>query len=209
MITTENDAWANRCRVMSNHGISKDAFKRYTAEGSWYYQVIAPGFKYNMADLAAAMGLAQLRKVERMWRRRSEIAAQYSAGFAPYAELQPPGVQPGMEHAWHLYILRLNLERLGIDRGAFIEELRRRNIGASVHFIPLQLHPYYAETYGYQPQDFPTAYGEYQRAISLPIYSRMKDEDVRDVIEAVTAIVEENRLGKVYKVDLRENSQVE
>ena len=193
MITTDNDEWAERCRIMSLHGISKDARKRYTAEGSWYYEIIAPGFKYNMTDVAAAMGLAQLRKVETMWQRREAIAQQYSVEFSAYSELEVPTVRPNVTHAWHLYVLRLNLDQLSIDRAQFIEELRQRNIGVSVHFIPLHLHPYYVETYGFQPEDFPVAYREYQRVISLPIYSKMTDQDVADVIAAVGEIVEQNR----------------
>ena len=186
MITTENEEWAERCRVMSMHGISHDAYKRYTSEGSWYYEVIAPGFKYNFTDLAAAMGLAQLRKLEQMWRRRAEIAAQYTEAFERYEELETPVVDPDVEHAWHLYILRLNLGKLTIDRNQFMDELKLRNIGASVHFIPLHLHPYYAETYHYKPDDFPVANRQYHQVISLPIYSPMTDQDVGDVIEVVT-----------------------
>lgn len=193
VITTENDAWAERCRVMSLHGISKDAWNRYTADGSWYYEIIAPGFKYNMTDVAAAMGLAQLRKVERMWARRKEIAASYTEAFSQYPELETPTIRAGVEHAWHLYILRLHLDCLSIDRAQFMEKLKMRNIGVSVHFIPLHLHPYYRETYGYQPEDFPVAYREYQRVISLPIYSKMCDQDVQDVIEAVIQITNEYR----------------
>jgi dTDP-4-amino-4,6-dideoxygalactose transaminase len=191
MITTDNDVWAERCRIMSLHGISKDAWKRYTAEGSWYYEIIAPGFKYNMTDVAAAMGLAQLRKVERMQTRRAEIAAQYSSAFSALEQVEvPQDVPAGDQHAWHLYILRIHPDRLNIDRARFIDELKLRNIGASVHFIPLHLHPYYRETYGFRPQDFPIAYREYQRLISLPIYSKMSDQDVDDVIEAVHDIVQ-------------------
>jgi perosamine synthetase len=194
MIVTDSDAWAERCRVMSLHGISHDAWKRYTAEGSWYYEILAPGFKYNLTDIAAAMGLAQLRKVDRMWARRQEIARRYSAAFAQMPELQAPAsAPPDGQHAWQLYMLRLHLDRLRIDRARFIEELRARNIGTSVHFIPLHLHPYYRETYGYQPDDFPVAHREYWRLISLPIYSRMSDQDVQDVIDAVADIVERNR----------------
>ena len=194
MITTDNDQWAERCRIMGLHGISKDAWKRYTAEGTWYYEIVAPGFKYNMTDVAAAMGLAQLRKVEKMWARRKEIAARYTAAFGQLAELQTPvDASPEDQHAWHLYILRLNLDRLRIDRARFIEELKARKIGVSVHFIPLHLHPYYRQTYGYKPEDFPVAYREYLRMISLPIYSKMSDQDVQDVIEAVGDVVEGNR----------------
>lgn len=193
MICTENDAWAERCRIMALHGISKDAWKRYTAEGSWYYEIVAPGYKYNMTDIAAAMGLAQLRKAHRMWQRRRDIAARFNQAFAGLPQLQIPHDRADCQHAWHLYMLRLNLEELRIGRAEFIEELKRRHIGVSVHFIPLHIHPYYRESYGYRPEDFPIAYREYQREISLPIYSKMSDADVEDVIDAVTQIVAAHR----------------
>lgn len=189
MICTNDDAWAERCRIMALHGISKDAWKRYTAEGSWYYEIVAPGYKYNLTDIAAAIGRVQLRKAERMWARRQAIALRYNAAFAALPALEPPAAAPpGSQHAWHLYMLRLHLERLRIDRRQFIEELKARQIGASVHFIPLHLHPYYRQTYGYHPQDFPVAYREYHREVSLPIYSKMSDQDVEDVIAAVLDI---------------------
>lgn len=193
MITTDDDALAERCSIMSLHGISKNAWKRYTAEGSWYYEIIAPGFKYNMTDVAAALGLAQLRKAERMLRRREEIARRYSEAFSTLPELQVPGCPPYSTHAWHLYMLRLNLDRLSIDRAAFVEQLRERNIGVSVHFIPLHVHPYYRQTYGYAPEDFPVAYREYLREISLPIYPAMSDDDVDSVIAAVADIAAAHR----------------
>jgi dTDP-4-amino-4,6-dideoxygalactose transaminase len=189
MVTTDDDALTERCRVMALHGISRDAWKRYTAEGSWYYEIVAPGFKYNMTDVAAAMGLAQLSKADRMWRRRIEIARRYNEAFADVPELQIPHDRADCQHAWHLYMLRLRLGRLRIDRAQFIQELKERNIGTSVHFIPLHLHPYYRETYGYRPEDFPVAFQEYLREVSLPIYSRMGDEDVRAVIDAVIDVV--------------------
>ena len=211
MICTDDDAIADRCRIMALHGISRDAWKRYTAEGNWYYEITAPGYKYNMTDVAAAMGIAQLRKAERMLARRREIAARYNAAFSQNPNLQPPCLRPDEvhrdsgrqatshpEHSWHLYMLRLNTEvgsqksdvRLRIDRGQFIEEMKKRNIGTSVHFIPLHIHPYYRDTYGYKPEDFPVAYREYLREVSLPIYSKMSDQDVQDVIDAVLDIVE-------------------
>jgi dTDP-4-amino-4,6-dideoxygalactose transaminase len=193
MITTEDDALAERCRIMSLHGISKDAWKRYTAEGSWYYEIIAPGFKYNMTDIAAALGLAQLRKVERMYRRRQEIAARYNEALSGMHELQVPTVPAYSTHAWHLYMLRLHLDRLAINRAVFVERLRERNIGVSVHFIPLHVHPYYREMYSYAPEDFPVAHREYLREISLPIYSTMSDDDVDSVIAAVADVVAANR----------------
>ncbi|MBK9054028.1 MAG: DegT/DnrJ/EryC1/StrS family aminotransferase [Chloroflexi bacterium] len=188
MICTDNDAWAERCRIMALHGISKDAWKRYTAEGSWYYEIIAPGYKYNMTDVAAAMGLAQLRKATTMWQRRREIAQIYNQAFANHPALQTPTDRPDSQHAWHLYMLRLHPDQLPLDRAQFITQLKEKNIGSSVHFIPLHLHPYYRETYGYQPDDFPIAYQEYQREISLPIYSKMSLSDVEYVIETVLSL---------------------
>ena len=194
MLCTDNDEWADRCRVMSLHGISKDAWKRYTAEGNWYYEIIAPGYKYNMTDVAAAMGLAQLRKAEAMLTRRREIAICFNQAFGTLSELQVPPDRSDCQHAWQLYLLRLNLDRLRISRAQFIEELKRRNISASVHFIPLHIHPYYREKFNYSPEDFPVSYREYMREVSLPIYSKMDDEDVQDVIDAVYDIVTVNRL---------------
>jgi perosamine synthetase len=194
MICTENDAWAERCRIMSLHGISRNAWNRYTAEGSWFYEILAPGYKYNLTDVAAAMGLAQLAKLDRMHHRRAAIARRYSEAFAEIPELEVPhDAPPDGEHAWHLYMLRLRLERLRCDRAAFVQALRSENIGVSVHFIPLHLHPYYRETYGYRPEDFPVAYREYLREVSLPIYSRMTQEDVEDVIRAVVDVVSSSR----------------
>ncbi len=205
LIVTDDDTIAERCRIMALHGISKDAWKRYTAEGSWYYEIIAPGYKYNMTDVAAAMGLAQLAKAERMAARRRAIAQAYNAAFADLPEVQtpldpeqqrPPACQRcscsptemQCSHAWHLYMLRLNSGRLAPDRAQFVTALKERGIGSSVHFIPLHLHPYYRDTYGYQPEDFPVAYQQFQREISLPIYSKMSDSDVQRVIGAVREI---------------------
>jgi len=187
MIATDDDALAERCRVMSLHGISRDAWKRYTAEGSWRYEILAPGFKYNLTDIASAIGLVQLGKLDAMWQRRVAIAARYDAAFADHRALQVPSRRAGNQHAWHLYMLRVHADRVSGGRDAFVEELRRRNIGASVHFIPLHLHPYYRDTYRYSPNDFPVAYREFLREVSLPIYSRMTDGDVDDVIAAVLA----------------------
>jgi len=196
MITTENEEYAERMRIMSLHGISKDAWKRYTAEGNWYYEIIAPGYKYNLTDIAAGLGVAQLRKADVFLKRRMQIAERYHEAFQALDELDLPSAGDGKEgttHSWHLYVIRLNLQRLRVDRNRFIDELRHKGIGTSVHFIPLHIHPYYRETYGYQPNDFPVAYETYQRIISLPIYARMTDDDVDRVIESVTEIVKSHR----------------
>ena len=184
MITTNDDAAADRCRIMSLHGISRDAWKRYTAEGSWAYEILAAGYQNNLTDMAAALGLVQLGKLETMWRRRADIAARYDQAFAGRPDLQIPARDPENQHAWHLYMLRV------AGRDAFVDELRKRNIGASAHFIPLHLHPYYRDTYGYTPEAFPIATREFRREVSLPIYSRMSDRDVEDVIAAVLEIAD-------------------
>lgn len=194
MITTNDDAMAERMRIMRLHGISKDAWKRYTAEGSWYYEVIEPGFKYNLTDIAAAMGLHQLDKAAWMRDVRQKYAEIYSAAFSQIPELEIPdhGPHPS-HHAWHLYTLRIRHDRLKISRADFIEALKAANIGTSVHFIPLHLHPYYRDHYHYRPGDFPVAEDLYQREISLPIYPKMTEGDVRRVIDAVLEIVKNNR----------------
>jgi dTDP-4-amino-4,6-dideoxygalactose transaminase len=197
MLTTDDEAMADRCRVMSLHGISRDAWKRYTAEGSWHYDIVAPGFKYNLPDILSAIGLAQLRKVDTMRQRREEIARQYTEAFAGYPELQVPTARAHVSHAWHLSPLRLR-HGLSIARDEFIERLKAMNIGASVHFIPLHIHPYYRLTYGYEAADLPVAWQEYHREVSLPIYSRMTDFDVRSVIDAVSNLVEQFSPARGY-----------
>lgn len=183
----------DRARVLSLHGMNRDAWKRYDSTGSWYYEVVAPGFKYNMTDIQAAIGLVQLRRLEAMQQRRHEVVAQYDAAFSAFDELEPPTERPGSDSAWHLYVLRLNLDRLRIDRAEFIAELKAHNIGCSVHFIPIHLHPYYRDKYGWQPEQFPISYHEYSRLISLPLHPQLSDADVQDVIFAVSDIVERHR----------------
>jgi dTDP-4-amino-4,6-dideoxygalactose transaminase len=187
MVTSHDEQLMRRMRRMSLHGISHDAWKRYTAEGSWYYEIQDAGFKYNLTDIAAALGRVQLRRAEAMRARRRELAARYAAGLAGTAAVELPAAQPRSEHAWHLYPLRLRLDQLRIDRARFIAELRARNIGASVHFIPLHLHPFYRNQ-GWRAEDFPVATREYERLISLPLYSAMRDADCDDVIAAVQDI---------------------
>lgn len=189
MLTGDSDV-IEEARVWSLHGMSRDAWKRYSAKGSWYYEVVLPGFKCNMTDIQASLGIHQLRKLPRFQARRREIARRYTEAFSQLGALQPPTERSEVEHAWHIYAIRLHLDRLTIDRSRFIGELKERKIGTSVHFIPIHMHPYYRDKYAYEPEDFPVAYEEYQRLISLPIYPRMSDGDVEDVIEAVTDVVE-------------------
>lgn len=190
---TGSEELIDRARVFSLHGMDRNAWKRYSAEGSWYYDVIEAGYKCNMTDIQAAIGLVQMKRLAGMQARRRQIVERYHAAFSQYAELQTPIEREDVEHAWHLYVLRLHLERLSIDRAQFIEELKLRNIGTSVHFIPVHLHPYYRSKYGWQPEDFSTAYNEYRRAISLPLHPLLTDQDVEDVINAVIDVVEHYR----------------
>jgi len=193
MITTDDDEYAEKMRIWTLHGISRDAWKRYSAEGSWYYEVSVPGFKYNLTDLQAALGLHQLARLETMIQRRAELAAKYHAGLCALPEIELPTVRPGIRHAWHLYAIRLRLELLKINRAEFIEQLKGEGIGTSVHFIPLHRQPYYRDRFDFQPSDFPVADAAYQRLISLPLYTRMTECDVDDVIEAVQRIARRNR----------------
>ncbi len=182
-----------RARIIGLHGMTGDAWKRYAKGGTWRYEVILPGFKYNMTDLQAALGLQQLRKLERFHARRQEIAERYTEAVGADDALEPPSTRSWVEPAWHLYVLRLRPEALVIDRDRFIEELSARAIGTSVHFIPIHLHPYYRDKYGYEPHALPVAYGNFLRMLSLPVYPRLTDEDVTDVIEAVQDVVRVHR----------------
>jgi dTDP-4-amino-4,6-dideoxygalactose transaminase len=193
MATTENSEYADRMRMMSLHGISYDAWKRYTKEGSWYYEVLYPGFKYNLTDIAAALGIEQLKRCDEFYEARQRIANHYHEAFADLPEIQIPACAPHVQHAWHLYVIQLNIERLRINRQDFIKALKGENIGASVHFIPLHLHPFYRDTFGYQPADFPQATAVFERIVSLPIYPKMAEANVRDVIVAVRKLIQEYR----------------
>lgn len=189
MATTEVAEWADKMRLSRLHGISKDAWKRYSKEGSWKYEVIDAGCKYNMTDIEAAIGLAQLEKLEWMWECRKEIAGKYNEVFSGCKELIIPEIKQERESAWHLYVLKLNLEALKISRDAFIEELIKRGVGVSVHFIPLYRHPFYKENYDCKMHKFPASEWVYERILSLPIYPGMMEEEVAGVTEVVTHLV--------------------
>jgi dTDP-4-amino-4,6-dideoxygalactose transaminase len=193
MAVTENPEWADRMRIMGLHGISKDAWKRYTAEGSWYYEILYPGFKYNLTDIAAAIGIEQLKKCTHFWQVRQRYAMLYNEGFQDVPAIITPYVAPEVQHAWHLYVIQLDLERLRIGRNEFIALLKQEGIGTSVHFIPLHLHPYYRDTFGYGPADFPHASFAFERIVSLPIYPKMTDADVQRVIDTVRGLVRRYR----------------
>jgi perosamine synthetase len=192
MLVTDDQTIADRARLMSLHGISRSAWNRYSAAGSWRYDIEDAGFKYNMTDLAAAIGLVQLSRAEELMSARRDLAAAYRAAFtastiADLVEL-PTDAADG-SHAWHLFILRLHLDRLTIDRGAVIERLKELGIGTSVHFIPLHLHPYYQGTWGYAPDDLPVATREFERVISLPLWPGMTGGDTERVVDGVERIL--------------------
>lgn len=188
MVTTNDDALANRVGLMRLHGMSRDAWKRYTAEGTWRYDITEAGYKYNLTDPQAALGLVQLAKCEEMWWRRVEIAEKYDKALGLLEAYRTPRVAPEVQHAWHLYVILVQPSALSIHRDQVIEELRQRGIGTSVHFIPLHLHPYYQRVWGYRGGEFPVAEDYFERCISLPIYPGMTNDDVRYVIEALREI---------------------
>ncbi len=185
MLVTRDPDLARRAQVMRLHGMSRDAFDRFTADvPSWYYEIVAPGFKYNLTDIAAAIGLQQLKKARRFAQRRSQIAQRFNAAFAPLPLLTAPEPPAGELHAWHLYPLRLR-DDAPIGRDRLIERLFARGIGCSVHYIPLHQQPYWRERYGLTAQMFPHSQRAYERQLSLPIYTRMNDADVERVIDGV------------------------
>lgn len=193
MVTTNDADLAETMRTLRLHGMNRDAWARYSDKGTWYYEITAAGYKYNMTDIAAAIGLHQLRRLNDFIEVRRHYAALYNEAFADMDTFAPPTTRADVEHAWHLYILRLRPETLRIDRAAFIEKLREANIGTSVHFIPVHLHPFYRDTFGYQRGDFPVAETIFDQAISLPLYTTMTEEDVFSVIEATRAIAHHYR----------------
>lgn len=190
MAVTDNARFARRMRLMSLHGINRDGWKRYAAGGHWYYEIREAGFKYNMTDVAASMGLVQLRRAEALWRRRRALARRYQEGLSGVDGLILPGELPGRRHAWHLFVLQLLPGRGRISRDALIRALRAWNVGTSVHFMPLHLHPYYRRAFGYRPEDFPAATAAFRRVLSLPLHTRMTSGDADYVARAVRAALE-------------------
>ncbi len=189
MVVTRNQEIANRCRVMRLHGISRDSYDRYrSTKPSWYYEVVAPGFKYNMTDVAASLGIHQLKKAWAFQKRRSEMAAYYDEAFKDMSLTLPPRASSGDVHAWHLYVMRLGYDAK-VLRDRFIEVMAQKGIGCSVHFIPLHIQPYWRDRYKLKPEDFPNAFHAYERAVSIPLYTKMTREDQDRVIAAVKEIL--------------------
>lgn len=188
MLVTRDEHLLERMRLMALHGLSSDAWGRYSGNGSWDYRIVAPGFKYNLTDIAAAIGIHQLLRAEEMRRRRESIARIYREALADLEEIELPPPGANRIHSWHLFPIRLRLARLGIDRAAFIHEMGEQGIGCSVHWRPLHLHPYYQETFGWRAEDCPVATREWERLVSLPIFSAMEEPDITAVTTAVRRV---------------------
>jgi perosamine synthetase len=188
MAVTEDEELAKRMRLMSLHGLSQDAWERYSGGTSWDYKIVAPGYKYNLTDIAAAIGIHQLARAEEMRVERDSIAHQYLEGFADISELELPPIDSNRIHAWHLFPIKLHLDQLSIGRNEFISALRDAGVGCAVHWRPLHLHPYYQETFGWRPEDFPVATGIWQRLLSLPIFPGMRSDEIEYVIDSVKGI---------------------
>jgi dTDP-4-amino-4,6-dideoxygalactose transaminase len=192
MLVTNNEEYAKRVSCMRLHGISKDVFDRFTStKPSWHYEVVAPGFKYNMTDIAASIGIHQLRKAWDLQQRRQEIAEKYTEAFKNLPVITPLVVNENDVHSWHLYVIQLKLENLTINRDRFIEILAEKGIGTSVHYIPLHFHPYWRDNYKLNENDFPKSSAVFNRIVSLPNYSKMTDEQVDKVITIVTEVLME------------------
>lgn len=194
MVTTNNARFAETLRRFRNHGISSDARQRQSA-GQWHYEMVLLGFNYRLPDIACALGIEQLKKLDANLARRREIAARYTAAFRELPGVIPPGTRPDADSAWHLYPIRLDLAKLTADRAQIFRALRAENIGVNVHYIPVHRQPYYLEKFGYRGGEYPVAEDAYERLISLPMFHAMTDQDVSDVIRAVGKVVGHYSLG--------------
>jgi len=185
MVLTPREDTANRLKILALHGMSKDAWKRFTDEGYKHYQVVECGFKYNMMDIQAALGIHQLRRVEANWRRRQEIWQIYQRAFQDLPLTLPAPPEEGTRHAYHLYTVLVDSERTGVSRDAFMGALTAENVGVGVHYRSIPVQPYYAERFGWKPRDYPNSVSIGEQTVSLPLSAKLTDEDVHDVIQAV------------------------
>jgi len=195
MLATNDDRLAERIRLLSLHGMNRDAWKRYTEAGSWFYEVCEPGFKHNMTDIQAALGIHQLRRLDGFIERRRAIAGRYRAAFADLSELRLPVEIADRSHIYHLFAVQILPGETSLDRESFIAGLKSQKIGTSVHFVPLHRHPYYRDTHGCHYAAYPVAERLYRGLVSLPLYPGMSDQDVDDVIGAVRETVMAARLA--------------
>lgn len=193
MVTTSNEDYDKNIRLNRLHGMNKEAWKRFTQAGSWYYEITSAGFKYNMTDISAVIGIEQMKKLNKFLFKRREYARMYTDEFMTIDEIRTPYIDPNGEHSWNLYSVLLDISKLSISRDAFIEELKKFSIGASVYFLPLHMHPYYRDTYGFQKGQFPNAEWVYERILSLPLSPKMAESDVRYVARIVKKLIHELR----------------
>ena len=193
MAVTADRALADRMRLMSLHGLSHDAWGRYSGSGSWDYRILAPGYKYNLTDIAAAIGIHQLARAEEMRRAREHVARRYLEALGRIEELELPPDPADRIHAWHLFPIRLRLDRLAIDRNRFMEELKKAGVGCSVHWRPLHLHPYYTKTFGWRRTDLPVATALWLRLVSLPIFPGMREDEIATVVKTVVNLCRRHR----------------
>lgn len=191
MAITDNEKYASTIKIMALHGMSKDAWKRFSDSGYKHYQVLYAGYKYNMMDLQAAIGIHQLPRLDNQWKRRQEIWNMYKEAFRDLPVFIPAPVEPDTKHAYHLYTLLLDIDNLNITRDEFLDEMTKRKIGVGVHYIALHMHPFYRNAFGYKDGDFPNAEWISKRTVSIPLSAKLTDEDVEDVIEAVIGILDE------------------
>jgi perosamine synthetase len=195
-------------RIMSLHGISRDAWKRYTAEGSWNYEIVAPGYKYNLTDLASAIGLHQLRKADQLHAKRTQWARLYAELLGDVDELILPQEMPDRIHSWHLYTVRVQSAGLNVDRAEVISEMKRAGIGTSVHWLPLHLHPYYRETFCCKPLDYPFAAALYPELMTLPLYPDLTEDEVTYVCRTLKEIIARSRVT-VRRAQLPESAETQ
>jgi perosamine synthetase len=193
MVTTDDPALGERLRTRRLHGMTRDSWRRYTAAGSWRYDVGYPGFKYNMTDVNAAMGLVQLHRLEELQAGRRRVVEAYREALSGVEEIELPSCRPDVESAWHLFVVRVRPERLSVGRDDVIQELKEEGIGTSVHFIPLHEHSYYRDRLGMSAADFPVAGAEWQRIISLPLFPDMRPEEVDRVTDTLRAVLRRRR----------------
>ncbi|OGF62471.1 UDP-4-amino-4,6-dideoxy-N-acetyl-beta-L-altrosamine transaminase [Candidatus Giovannonibacteria bacterium RIFCSPLOWO2_01_FULL_44_40] len=193
MAITNNGEYADKMRILSLHGISADAWQRFGSDGYKHYQAIYPGYKYNMMDLQAALGIHQLKKIDKHWARRQEIWNKYNEAFKNLLVFLPAQIEPNTKHAYHLYTLLLNIDNLKITRDQFLEKMTKNNIGVGVHFIAVHMHQYYRDRFGYKKGDFLSAEWISERTVSLPLSPKLTDDDVNDVITAVTDVLNQQR----------------
>ncbi len=189
MITCNDFRLSDRMRLFSLHGMSKNAWKRYTTAGSWYYEVDEAGYKYNMTDIQASLGIHQLRKLDKFIETRQKYADIYDKEFKNVREIEVPHTYPDRNHVYHLYVIKLKLPEIKLNRAQFIDEMMKANIGTSVHFIPVHLHRFYRTKYGYKKGEFPVAERIYESIVSLPLYPKMTENDVLDVAASVKKII--------------------